>query len=375
MDKRTLTAATVVVFLVVVSGVIGGVAATAMQDQSQDQVGDDPEEVTREVVFHTGTANSTTYKHAYDELMDSVVSIRVVTDAGGTSQGSGFVYDTEGHIVTNHHVISGADTVQVLFRGGEWREAEFVGSDVYSDLAVIRVEDVPEYADDLDVAETNPQPGEVVMALGNPFGLEESITHGIVSGANRTMDTAGGFSIPATVQTDAAINPGNSGGPLVGTGGTVVGVSRAKRGDNIGFAISPEILNRVVPSLTSDGEYTHSYIGVSMKKVTPTIAKAMDLERAEGVLIEDVAEGGPSDGRLRGGDAVFRLPSGTAVLGGDVVTAIDGREVGSPGGISSYLATETRPGDTVEVTAVRDGEEVTVEVTLGERPDPRLGFR
>jgi len=363
--------------LVLVSGVLGGVAASAIQDQSvqEERTGEDTGDTTQKVVFHNGSANSTAYKHAYNDLMDSVVSIRVVTDRGGTSQGTGFVYDSEGHIVTNHHVISGADTVHVLFRRGEWREAEFVGSDVYSDLAVIKVENAPQYSGSLNVADSNPEPGEVVMSLGNPFGLEESIAHGIVSGANRTMETAGGFSIPATVQTDAAINPGNSGGPLVDTEGSVVGVNRAKRGDSIGFAISPEIVNRVVPSLIRDGDYTHSYIGVNMKKVTPTVAEAMNLERTSGVLVVDVVEDGPSDGTLQGGSRLVALPSGTTALGGDVITAIGGREVESPGDISSYLATETSPGDTVEVTVLRNDEEVTEEVELGERPDPRVGFR
>lgn len=322
--------------------------------------------------------NSSAYQQAYQNLMDSVVSLRVTTTTG-RGQGTGFVYDSNGHIVTNHHVIQNAETVQVMFREGEWREAEIVGQDVYSDLAVLKVDDIPSYIEDLDIAQSDPKPGQVVMALGNPFGLQETITHGIISGVNRSMDTAGNFQIPDTVQTDAPINPGNSGGPLINKQGLVVGVNRAKQGDNIGFAISPQIVERVVPSLIENGEYQHPYLGISMRDVTPTIANAMNLEKASGVMVAATVEGGPSAGVLEGGNVRARTPAGSVRIGGDIITGIEGKSIDSSQELTSYLSTQTRPGGTVEITIIREGERQTVEVELGTRPKPnqqrRVAYR
>lgn len=361
MESRQLLP--IIAITALVSAGIGAYSVTAINE--------DPNEGTVQplVSSQTEAANSSIYKTAYRELMDSVVSLRVIR-AGGTGQGTGFVYDSDGHIVTNHHVVRNADTVQVMFREGEWREAEVIGEDVYSDLAVLKVEDVPSYVEDLDMARKNPETGEVVMALGNPFGLRETITHGIVSGVNRSMETAGDFRIPDTVQTDAPINPGNSGGPLVNEQGLVVGVNRAKQGDNIGFAISPRIVERVVPSLIEDGEYQHPYLGVRNADVTPTVADAMNLENTKGVMVTATVEGGPSDGVLRGGNVRARTPAGPVTIGGDIITAVNGKKIESSQDLTSYLSTRTGPGETVEMTVIRDGDRRKVKVELGARPDP-----
>lgn len=344
-----------------IAGVVGGYSA--------NQIDTEPAKNTDQVSLQQHP-NSTLYKEAYQNLMDSVVSLRVTTVTGGSSQGSGFIYDKKGHIVTNHHVIQNAETVEVRFRKGEWKEAEIVGKDIYSDLAVLKVNKTPSYTEPLPVADSNPEPGSFVMALGNPYGLQETITHGIISGVNRSMETAGNFQIPDTIQTDAPINPGNSGGPLVNKEGVVVGVNRAKQGDNIGFAISPAIINRVVPSLIENGDYTHPYLGISMRTVSPKVAEANNLENPDGVLVVSVLEDGPASGKLQGSQMTAVTQTGRIPIGGDIIKSINGHEIDSSQQLSSYLATQTSPGETITVKVLRNREKQKVEIKLGKRPEP-----
>jgi S1-C subfamily serine protease len=209
-----------------------------------------------------------------------------------------------------------------------------------------------------------------VAALGNPFGLEGSITSGIVSGVNRSMPTERGFTIPATVQTDAPINPGNSGGPLVAMDGTVVGVNRAKAGDNVGFAISPRIVTLVVPELVADGEYDHTLVGIRNVPVTPPVAEANGLEETTGALVVEVLEGGPAAGHLRPATGTAVVDGQEVPTGGDVIVAVEGVPVRTQQDLGRILLFQTRPGEAVTMTVVRDGERVTVEFELGERPPP-----
>ncbi len=315
------------------------------------------------------TSQEQLYSQLYANYSDSVVSIRVTDGSSDGGQGSGFVYDENGHIVTNQHVIGDAESVYVNFKDGEWKEAEVVGSDVYSDLAVLRISDIPAYTEPLEIARQEPLPGSIVVALGNPFGLQETVTHGIVSGVNRSMQTANNFIIPDTVQTDAPINPGNSGGPLVNAAGEVVGVNRAKRGDNIGFAISTTIMRQVIPELLTDGEYEHAYLGVSLRDVTPRVAEMNDLPFVKGVMVVSTIEDGPSDGVLEDSE-VGRFSSGRIPVGGDVILAIDGRDIASSQQLSNYLATNTQAGDSITLTVWREGQRQQVSITLGERPQP-----
>ena len=341
-------------------------------------------------------ANDVDYEALHRDVLPSVVSIYASTPRrpapGGA--GSGFVVDDDGHVVTNQHVVDTADEVEVRFSRGDWRVADVVGTDAYTDLAVVRVADRPAYARPLDVAAENPAPGRPVAALGNPLGLDGSITAGIVSGANRSMATERGFAIPDVVQTDAAINPGNSGGPLVagGVGGSdggdrkvdaedaedladayeVVGVNRAKQGDNIGFAVSPEILGRVVPSLVDSGEYRHSYLRIRTVDVSPAIADANDLAEPRGVLVVDVH---PSVRELYGCGEEREVRGRPVPVGGDVIVGIDGRELHSHEELMRHLIAETSPGETVSVDLLRDGRPLTVAVTLAERPEPKRRTR
>lgn len=313
------------------------------------------------------------YQQLYRTTIPSVVSIYIAGNGrrpGGA--GSGFVHETgdaEWVVVTNQHVVGRETEVDVRFADGQWRVGEVVGSDAYTDLAVVSVPDLPDDVDPLVFADENPIPGTRVAALGNPMGLDGSLSVGVVSGASRSMVTRSGFVIPDTVQTDAPINPGNSGGPLVDLDGRVVGVNRARGGDNIGFAVSGEVAARVVPSLVRDGEYRHPYLKVRTLDVSPSVAQANRLDRPRGVLVVDVNDG-PASGVLRGSRGTRRVRGHDVPAGGDVVVSIDGEPVDAHEQLMRYLLLETRPGDEVVLELLRDDRRIEERVRLGERPMP-----
>ncbi len=308
----------------------------------------------------------------YDQLKDSVVLIQ--TNLG---LGSGFVYDNEGRIITNHHVIENASTIQVTFLDGNVTSANVVGMDIYSDIAVIKVD--PEVttlhpvvlgsSSDLTV-------GEPVAAMGNPFGLSDTLTAGIVSSVERTMEAAENYVIIDIIQIDAAVNPGNSGGPLVNLKGQVVGVNTAIQSGTgtftgIGFAIPSDTVKREIDDLIETGEYKHPWLGVSALDVDLTIADAMGLEKPQGVLIVEVTEGSPADqAGLRGGDENVTLDGLIITIGGDVVTGIDGIPTNRMADLVVYMERNTSPGDSVVLEIIRDEQELILTVTLGERPLP-----
>ncbi|RQG91943.1 S1C family serine protease [Natrarchaeobius chitinivorans] len=309
------------------------------------------------------------YTNVYEESIDDVVLVDLVGDdraPGGI--GSGFVLD-EGYVVTNQHVVRDASTVELQFSDESWRRGSVVGADPHSDLAVVTVDDFPDVASGLSFADAEPVIGQEVLALGNPLGLDASLSRGIVSGADRSLPSPTGFAIPAAIQTDASLNPGNSGGPLVTLDGDVLGIVFAGAGQTIGFAISSLLASRVVPELASDGEYDHPYMGVSVSPVGPQIAEANDLEEAGGVLVTRVVPNAPADGVLEAATETTMIDGETVRAGGDVIIAIDGREIPNEDLLSSTLALETSPGETVEIEIVRDGERTTAELTLESRPD------
>ncbi len=321
----------------------------------------------------TVSGETNAYTEVYRQTVDSVVLMQATGPRGG--QGSGFVFSNPAgvdgntqYLLTNEHVVTGADELEILYSGEDWRTGEVLATDYYSDLAVVEVNGPPDYATELPLVEEEPPIGTRIVAIGNPFGLEETLSAGIVSGTNRSMqvdyNTRGGFSIPDAIQTDAALNPGNSGGPLLALDGTVVGVVRAGRGDNIGFGISAALTRRVATSLIEDGEYKHAYMGVGLASVSPTIAEANDLAETKGVAVVSVSDSGPSDGVLEGSERGEQ--DGVPVpVGGDVITALDGTEITTLNDLSTFLALETSPGDTITVTVIRDGSETEVDLTLG----------
>ena len=310
------------------------------------------------------------YTQVYRDVIDSVTAIRVETPSGPGS-GTAWMYDDR-HLVTNEHIVGDARSAAVRFRNAGWREARIVGSDVYSDLGVVRVADPPDDAEPLPLVDSEAPVGTEVVAVGNPFGLSGSVTAGIVSGNDRSLDAPNGFSIPDAVQTDAAANPGNSGGPLVTLDSAVAGVinSGVRGGDNVGFAISAALTERVVPALIGRGEYEHSYVGIAPIEVGPDLARANNLPVTWGIYVDDVQSGGPADGLLEESTGTAVVDGREVPTGGDVVVNADGTVIQTRQDLGTFLALETSPGDTVAFTVIRDGRTETVRVELGERPEP-----
>lgn len=302
------------------------------------------------------------YTQVYRETIPSVVLVK--TDQG---QGTGFLYD-DTHIVTNAHVVGNASTTELRFHDGTWSEGTVRGTDVHSDLAVISADTVPEPPEPLSFIQNSPVIGQKVVAIGNPYNLNGTVTSGIISGVDRLIPSPAGYQIPDAIQTDAAVNPGNSGGPLMSLNGRVIGVVNSKRGDNIAFGISAALTQRVVPRLIETGDYEHAYMGVSLDNVTPTVASANDMADPRGLLVVQTVRGGPADGVLQ--PSAIEFINGMRVpVGGDVILAVEGNRMESFEDLASYLALQTRPGDTIQLTILRDGTEQTVELTLASRPE------
>lgn len=317
--------------------------------------------------------SSKVFSGLYLNVSDSVVSIKVQTETGD-GQGSGFVYDDNGHIVTNQHVIDGATDIEVVFSNGDRVSSTLVGADKYSDIAVLKVSDMPDRmgfsARPLELSDSSKLvPGQQVVAIGNPFGLAGSITHGIVSATGRLLSTRGGYSIPNVVQTDAPLNPGNSGGPLLNMRGEVVGVNRAKEGDNVGFAVPSNKVKKVADSLIEEGEYHHPWIGITMIPVNEEITDYMGLtgNASNGVMITDLVDNGPAENASLDAAEFVDYDGGSIYANGDIIVKVDNETVRSNEELICYLDKKS-PGDTVVFTVYRDGEYIQKEMVLGIRP-------
>jgi len=310
-------------------------------------------------------------------------TVAIITDTG---QGSGFVYDELGHIVTNFHVIEGAHDVEVRFVSGFMAYGTVIGEDTDSDLAVVKV--------DAPANELFPQPlgdstqlkvGQTVVAIGNPFGLESTMTVGIISALTRTLESAHAspegnfFTAGDIIQTDAAINPGNSGGPLFNIKGEVIGVNRAIRttsvneagqpvNSGVGFAISSNMVKRVSPYLIRDGKYDYPYIGISSNNLlTLQMVNALGLKQYTGAYVTSIAPGGPADqAGIKAGNERTNIPG--LLGGGDLITAIDGQSIRSFDDLLAYLITSKGPGDVITLTVLRGEETLDIPLTLGSRP-------
>ncbi|MCW5875496.1 MAG: trypsin-like peptidase domain-containing protein [Anaerolineales bacterium] len=308
----------------------------------------------------------------YQAVSPGVVSITTVTNLGG-GQGSGFVYDTEGHIVTNYHVIQGATYLEVSFPSGVKSVGRVIGEDRDSDLAVVRVDIAAETLQPLRLGDSDAlHIGQYVVAIGNPFGLQGSMSTGIVSSLGRSLQSLNqtgeglAYSAGDLIQTDAAINPGNSGGPLLNLQGEVVGVNRAIRtfssaedgsalNSGIGFAISSNIVSRVVPSLISQGHFDYPFLGISSSPdLTLADAERLGLNRTDGALITRVVPGGPAD------EAGIQM--------GDFIIAIDSLSIKNFDDLISYLFRQKNPGETIVLTVIRNGAQTDIAMVLGARP-------
>jgi S1-C subfamily serine protease len=297
---------------------------------------------------------------------------------GGTATGSGFVIDTDGHMVTNNHVVEGAETVTVNFGdSGTEYDAEVVGTDPSTDLALLKVDAPSDVLKPLEIGDSDEaKVGDPVVAIGNPFGLDRTVTTGIVSALQREIQSTTAYSISDVIQTDASINPGNSGGPLISADGNVIGVnSQIATGGSgngsvgIGFAIPANTVKDVVEQIKATGEVKHAYLGISGGGLDEKVIDGLNLDVDGGVLVQEVTEGGPAaEAGVRGGKTPVTVEGAQVLSGGDVITAIDGNENPSMEDVAA-LVNESAVGDTVELTLDRDGQTKTVEVTLGERPD------
>jgi S1-C subfamily serine protease len=294
------------------------------------------------------------------------------------TEGSGFIYDSAGYIVTNHHVIEGALDIQVTLFSGEELPAEVVGSDLYSDLAVLKVEAPAALLPPVELGDSDQvQVGQRAIAIGNPFGFQHTVTAGFVSSVGRVIQQETGYSIPYMIQTDAAINPGNSGGPLLDSRGRVIGVntllySQTGTSAGVGFAIPVNLVKRVVPALISQGYYEHAWLGVSGISLNRRVAEAADLPYTRGALVETVMPDSPAEkAGLRGGTHAVEVPGylEPVLIGGDIITAFDGYPINSFDDLISRLENAS-PGQTVTLTVMRDDKPMRIKVTLGRRPGP-----
>jgi len=326
------------------------------------------------------TKKNLTLVELFEKSEESVVKIRVerigsVTDTGGV--GSGFVYDNLGHIITNAHVVDGANKTTVTFLDGSQYSAEIIGEDRFTDIAVIKVSEKPRLLHPLQMGDSSLlQVGEQVAAIGNPFGLSGSMTSGIVSGMGRliaTPDTA--FSIPDVIQTDAAINPGNSGGPLLNMKGQVIGINTAILSGTgefagVGFAIPSNTVSKIVPALIEDGKYTHPWIGITGQDIDPDLAQALQLKQAKGFMIITVVDGSPADkAGLKGRTMTLETGGKEYPAGGDIIISVDDKEVRKISDILIHLQREKSVGDTMVLGVLRDGEFMHISLELVERPD------
>jgi S1-C subfamily serine protease len=299
------------------------------------------------------------------------------SEGGGTATGSGFVIDSEGHILTNNHVIDGANRIEVkLGASNTTYTGTVVGADPATDLALLKVEAPADQLHPLTLGNSSEmEVGDPVVAIGNPFGLDRTVTSGIVSALQRQIQAPNGFSISKVIQTDAAINPGNSGGPLIDSNGEVIGInSQIETGGGgngnvgIGFAIPIDTARAEIHQLETTGEVEHAFLGISGGTITPETARAQNLPVEEGVTVQSVVKGGPADkAGIEGGNTTATINGTEVSLGGDIITEVDGKKVAGMDEVVNIVNAD-KPGDQLEVTILRSGKTKTVTVTLGERP-------
>jgi S1-C subfamily serine protease len=303
--------------------------------------------------------------------------------AEGVASGSGVVLDDEGHVLTNNHVVEGGETIRVSFESeGKMYPAEVVGTEPNSDLALLKVDAPASKLHPLKLGDSSKmEVGDPVVAIGNPFDLQRTVTSGIVSALQREIQAPDGVTIDNVIQTDAAINPGNSGGPLINGNGEVIGInSQIYTGGEgsdgnvgIGFAIPINTAKEEIAKLESGTADEHGYLGITGANVTPELARAFNLPVEEGVLVQQVEEGGPAAAAgIQGATTAAEVEGQEFGLGGDIITAIDGEKIGSSEDLVKTIS-DAHAGETVEVTVIRGEKTATVSVTLAERPATSAG--
>jgi len=311
----------------------------------------------------------------YDSASPAVVEINVTEQGTGfwrsmqQGQGSGFLVDSNGYILTNNHVVDGATSVEVVFKDGKTVDASVVGTDPGDDLALVKVDSsAVSGITPLKLGDSSAvRPGQMAIAMGSPYGLTDSITVGVISGVNRSLS---GSAMTGMLQTDAAINPGNSGGPLLDANGEVIGINTAIEAvagaSGIGFAVPSNVATKALPDLTAGKQATRPWLGISGMALTQSLSQNLGLSISQGVYVVTVVPGSPADvAGLNGGGADA---NGDPVSGGDVITAVDGKAVTTVEDLSTYLRASKKVGDSVSLTVVRGGNSMAVTVSLGAWP-------
>jgi S1-C subfamily serine protease len=307
------------------------------------------------------------------------------SEGGGTATGSGIVIDSEGHVLTNNHVIEGASKISVkLGASNTTYTGTVVGTDPATDLALLKVEAPASQLHPLTLGNSSEmEVGDPVVAIGNPFGLDRTVTSGIVSALQRQIQAPNGFSISNVIQTDAAINPGNSGGPLINEKGEVIGInSQIETGGSgsegnvgIGFAIPIDTARAEIHQLETSGNVKHAFLGISGGTITPDLARALNLPVTEGVIVQTVVKGGPADkAGVEGGNTQATIDGAQVSLGGDIITEVDGKKVAGMDEVVEIVNAD-KPGEEVELTILRDGSTKKATVTLGDRPNSVEGVQ
>jgi S1-C subfamily serine protease len=333
--------------------------------------------------FEASDDGARSVQQIYEQAGPGVVQVTSTSVVSGTpffgpqastSLGSGFVVDKGGYIVTNYHVIEAAQEVEVNFSGDDRVPARIVGSDPSTDLAVLKIGTQARALTPLPLGNSDAvRVGDAVVAIGNPFGLERSVTAGIVSALQRDITAPNGYTIDKVIQTDAPINRGNSGGPLLNARGEVIGVNsqiESETGGNvgIGFAVPVNTVKEVIAQIKQNGRVEHAYLGVEMQAITDELSETFNLPVEEGLLVVNVVDGSPADAAgLRGGDQGVIVEGTSYVLGGDIVTQADGQSVAAPDDLRRVIM-EKDPGDPLTLDIQRGDSQRTVSVTLGRQP-------
>lgn len=338
---------------------IGGYIIPTYEDTTYDTIFPDSKYINDD-----SKINSIDYTSNLDmtieESQTGIVTVYAKEGENITSQGSGFMY-TSDHIMTNEHVASGNEDYYVKYQNGEWSSAEFIGSDIETDIAILQPEYSPDYVSVLPMQMSLTTIGEPVVAIGSPSGLDTTITTGVVSSNKLLMDMETTFGIPDSIQTDAALNPGNSGGPLLSkTNAAVIGVNRATGGENIGYAVSSRMAHKVGQDLIEDGNHKHRYIGITTEELEYKSDIYENSNVNYGLVVSDVIDSSPaSELSLRSEDSDYVYP--------DILLKIDDKKLYTNEDLSSYTALNTSPGDEIELKIYRQGEKMTKKVTVGTR--------
>jgi S1-C subfamily serine protease len=371
---------------IIIGAVVGSVSVfiiffalfiiSAESDEATMQIQDQINEINNIILTESKTLSLI---EIFEKAEPGVVRVNIQrnqteNESGGV--GSGFVFDKQGHIITNAHVVKDATKTVVTFLDGRSYNAEIIGVDEYTDIGVIKVNADLKLLNPLLLGDSsNLQVGEPITAIGNPFGLSGSMTSGIISQMGRLLPLDSGYSIPDVIQTDAAINPGNSGGPLLNMRGEIVGINTAIQSTTgeftgVGFAIPSQTVAKIVPTLISDGEYKHPWIGVSGTDIDLEMANVIGLENTLGFLIITVIEDSPaSDAGLIGSNKMIEVEGREYSIGGDVIISVDGIDVRKIDDILIHLQRGKAVGDEMILEVLRDGRTTNITILLQERPN------